>query len=197
MPDRRDYPRADLLVTADWLSQRLSGPGLHVVDVRPPIPQFRIGYPWGHVPGAVHLDLLEIFSGRANGIPGMLGPPVEIAALVGNAGLSARETVVIYDGDGGPAAAQAFWLLESLGFLDLRLMEVGWGNPGKRVGGLLPDRGAIGTPLLHAPVAGLSVGAELRWLLAGVGKPSRYPQIAMIRFPSYALRCICIWRGRL
>ena len=45
---------------------------------------------------------------------------------MGLPGLAPRNTVVVYYGEGGPAAAQAFWLLESLGFLDLRLLEGGW-----------------------------------------------------------------------
>ena len=171
MPDRRDYPRADLLVTANWLSKQLSEPGLRIVDVRPPMPQFRIGYPWGHIPGAVHLDLMEIFSGRANGIPGTLGPPVEIAAAVGGAGLAAGETVVIYDGESGPASAQAFWLLESLGFLDLRLLEGGWADwkAGDRpVNTQSPTLEPIGTP----GVPNSDCLATLDWLLTRLEDPA-------------------------
>ena len=171
MMDLRAYPQAELLVTADWLSGQLAEPGLQIVDVRPPMPQFRVGHPWGHIPGAVHLDLMEIFSGRANGIPGMLGPPVEIAASVGNAGLSAGETVVIYDGDGGPAAAQAFWLLESLGFPDLRLLEGGWAA---WQGSDLPSsmKSPTAEPVETSGVPNSDCLATLDWLLTRLDDPT-------------------------
>jgi len=103
----RDYPQADLLVTADWLAARLGKTGLHIVDLRQPIPQYRIGYPWGHIPGAIHLDLMQVFNGRVSGVPGSLGSPSEVATVLSRAGLAPGETVVVYDSDGGPAAAQA------------------------------------------------------------------------------------------
>lgn len=122
----RDYPQADLLVTADWLAARLGKTGLHIVDLRQPIPQYRIGYPWGHIPGAIHLDLMQVFNGRVSGVPGSLGSPSEVAAVLSRAGLAPGEAVVVYDSDGGPAAAQAFWLLETLSFCDVILLDGGF-----------------------------------------------------------------------
>ena len=171
MPDPRDYPEAELLVTADWLFEKLEDPGLHIVDVRPPMPQFRIGYPWGHIPGAVYLDLMQIFSGRANGVPGTLGPPVEVATAVGLVGLAARDTVVVYDGQGGPAAAQVFWLLESLGFLDVRLLEGGWAawqTSGRPISMEAPTVEPIETPGM--PNAGRL--ATLDWILTRLEDPA-------------------------
>lgn len=171
MPDRRDYPQAELLVTADWLSGQLSEPGLHIVDVRPPMPRFRIGYTWGHIPGAVYLDLMQIFNGRANGVPGTLGPPVEVATAVGLAGLAAREPVVVYDGEGGPAAAQAFWLLESLGFLDLSLLEGGfsaWQASGRPVSKVVRTVEPVETP----GVPNSDRLATLDWLLSRLEDPA-------------------------
>ncbi|MFQ5960309.1 MAG: sulfurtransferase [Candidatus Methylomirabilales bacterium] len=171
MPDLKDYPQAELLVTADWLSGQLTEPGLHIVDVRPPMPQFRIGYPWGHIPGGVYLDLMQIFSGRANGVPGTLGPPVEVATAVGLAGLAAEDTVVVYDGEGGPAAAHAFWLLEAIGFPNVRLLEGGWAAwqaSGRPISMVTPAVEPVETP--GAPNSDRL--ATLDWLLTRLEDPA-------------------------
>ena len=126
MGDTRDYPSAELLVTAGWLAGRLGEPGLHIVDVRPAMPRLQVGYAAGHITGAVYLDLRQVFNGRASGVPGSLASPGEVAAALGQAGLAVGETVTVYDGEGGVAAAQAFWLMEAVGFRDVRLLEGGF-----------------------------------------------------------------------
>ena len=123
---KSSYPEAKLLVSAECLAGRIDDPDVRVVDVRPPIPQLRIGYPWGHIPGAVYLDLGVVFSGRASGVSGTLGPTAEVTAMLNYLGLSEDITVFIYDSHGGPAAAQAFWLLEIFGYSDVRLLEGGF-----------------------------------------------------------------------
>lgn len=136
MHNGRGFAEARLLVSAEWLSARLGEPALHVVDVRPPLPQFRVGYEWGHIPGSVCLDLMRVFGGGEGGVPGQMGTPGEVAAALSSAGLEPGERVVIYDGEGGLAAAQAFWLLEAHGYSAVRFLEGGfaaWQAPSRSV----------------------------------------------------------------
>lgn len=169
--EERNYPEAALLVTVDWLAGRLGDPHLRVVDVRPPIPQLRIGYPWGHIPHAVYLDLGAVFNGRANGVAGTLGPPAEIAAILGRLGLAEGKPMIVYDGEGGPAAAQAFWLLELFGFSEVRLLEGGfaaWQLAGLPVSVEEPTVESVEVQ------AGRPAGerlATLDWLLDRLGDP--------------------------
>lgn len=171
MAETRDYPQAELLVTADWLAERSREPGLQIVDVRPPMPQFRVGYPWGHIPGAVYLDLMQVFSGRASGVPGSLAPPAEVAATVGQAGLAASDTVVVYDGQGGPAAAQVLWLLEALSFPDVRLLEGGFAawQAGSHP---ITEEAPTVEPIEALGVPDPDRLATLDWLLAHLDDPS-------------------------
>lgn len=83
------------------------------------------GYAFGHLPGAVYLDLSDVLTGRASGVPRTVGPIEEVADVLGRLGLIPDKNIVIYDEIGGPNAAQAFWLLEYLGFPDVCVMEGG------------------------------------------------------------------------
>jgi thiosulfate/3-mercaptopyruvate sulfurtransferase len=78
-------PRPDAVPTRVELAARLDDPALTILDVRMPA-EFsgKQGYPCdprqGHIPGARHLHVQELFVG-----PGQPRPPEEIRALVGDA----------------------------------------------------------------------------------------------------------------
>ncbi len=58
-------------VDIDWLRSHLKDDSVRLIDVRAVIPAFGVGYPLGHIPGAVGFDTAELFAGR-EGIPGKL-----------------------------------------------------------------------------------------------------------------------------
>ena len=105
----------------DWLGDRLRDPEIRIVEVTPS----GSGYVFGHIPGAVYLDLDDVFTGRATGIPRSVGPLGEVAGTLGRLGLSPDRHVIVYDTVGGSEAALAFWLLDYLGFDRVSLLEGG------------------------------------------------------------------------
>ncbi len=119
--NERRLPNDQLLIGTPWLADRLGDADMRVVDVTPP----GSGYVFGHLPGAVYLNLDDVFTGRAPGLPHTMGPPEKIAATLGGLGLAPGKWIVIYDEIGGTRAAQTFWLLEYLGFDHVSVLEGG------------------------------------------------------------------------
>lgn len=115
------YPNDRLLVGADWLGDRLSDPRIRIVEVTPP----GSGYVFSHIPGAVYLDLDDVFTGRATGVRRSLGPLGEVAGALGRLGLSPDRHVIVYDTGSGSEAALTLWLLDYLGFDRVSLLEGG------------------------------------------------------------------------
>ncbi len=113
------------LVEADWLKAHLNEPGLRIIDVRPALPQVQSGYPWGHIPGAVHLDMQKLFT-LVDDIPGKLVPQEQGEAVLGQAGISREDHVVVYDESGGPLSAQLAWLLDYWGQARVSILNGGW-----------------------------------------------------------------------
>jgi 3-mercaptopyruvate sulfurtransferase SseA len=87
-----------LLVSTEWLADRLGEADVRVVEVTPP----GSGYIFAHIPGAVYLGLDDVFTGRVSGIRRTLGPLPEVVETLGRLGLSPDRHVVVHD------ALQAF-----------------------------------------------------------------------------------------
>lgn len=120
MTDER-FPNENLLVSSDWLVEHLQDADLRLVEVTVP----GTGYIFGHIPGAVYLDLDEVLTGGVSGVPGSLGPVAEVAAVLGGLGLAPDKRIIVYDEIGSIRAAQTFWLLEYLGFDRVHMLEGG------------------------------------------------------------------------
>jgi thiosulfate/3-mercaptopyruvate sulfurtransferase len=119
MPATADYPDTDTLVDAQWVAQRIADPGLRVVDCSS-VRTHRAG----HLPGARHVwwqDTIEI----NNPVYGMLTGISERRRLIQRAGIDVDSTVVVYDDQGGTQAARFLWMLHSMSFERVRLLDGG------------------------------------------------------------------------
>lgn len=131
------YANEQLLVGTDWLAAHLDDPQLRLVEVTPP----GSGYVLAHLPGAVHLDLGQVFTGRGSAFPHGIGPANEVAAVLGQLGLTPAQHIIIHDEIGGQRAAKTLWLLEYLGFPQVSVLEGGierWLAEGRKVTRVLP-----------------------------------------------------------
>ena len=137
-PDPVDYdpdPRTDLVVTREWLADRLGtfnadgGPGM--VDVRPP--ETYLGARQaaalvasnarhGHLPGAVNVRWIGNIDGRELVEPGTLAE-----LYFSRAGLPQSDTTVVY-GQGNVNPTNTWLVLRALGAEDVRLYEGGFGE---------------------------------------------------------------------
>ncbi|WP_135829196.1 sulfurtransferase [Halorussus halobius] len=109
----------NVVVSADWLADRLDGPDeVTVVDVRDAWEYDGIG----HVPGAVNIPFEEFRSG-GDADEGMLPGADAWADLLGEAGVSADDTVVAYDDTHGVFAARFLVTAECYGHEALHLLD--------------------------------------------------------------------------
>ncbi len=113
-------PNLDLLVDPDWVASHLDDDTVRIVDLRPVD-----DYVQGHIPGAVQLDLDAVRT-TTDGVRGQVAPPGTVEAVMGERGIDAETTVIIYDADTGIDAARLFWTLEYYGHQDVRLLDGGW-----------------------------------------------------------------------
>jgi len=106
----------DVIVSADWVAERLDDPDVVVVDVRDAWEYDGIG----HVPGAVNVPFDSF---RGGGEAGMLPPEDEWAELLGDAGIDGETTIVAYDDTHGVFAARFLVTALLFGHEDLRLLD--------------------------------------------------------------------------
>ncbi len=151
-------------VDADWLQQRLGQPGLTIVDASWYLPvQKRDGkaeYGAAHIPGAVFFDH-DLVSDQESALPHTLPSPQDFAQYVGTMGISADDTIVVYDGPGFFSAPRAWWMFRVMGVFQVYVLDGGfdrWKAAGRPV---TADKTRIAPCVFHADfdaarVAGLA-----------------------------------------
>lgn len=98
----------DVIVSTEWVAQRLGSPGLRVVEV-----SFDDGaYSSGHVPGALCIDWQRELIEREDESSGMVIDLGRFAALCSRLGLRPDDEIVFYGDQGGRHAARALWTFE-------------------------------------------------------------------------------------
>lgn len=119
-----DYPNGHFLVDAKWLKDHLEDTDIVIVDVRTDE-----HFDGGMIPNAVRMKWSlfrhnDITKGVASTFVG-----VEKAMdILGQHGITADDTVVLYDSvaeDGGATASYIFWLLDILGHEKKKILERG------------------------------------------------------------------------
>jgi thiosulfate/3-mercaptopyruvate sulfurtransferase len=127
------------LVSTEWLATHLGAADLRVFDVTVflyPNPQGR-GYrvesgrdrfAESHIPGSAFLDLVEELSAPDIGLPFMMPPPEVAAEKLGAAGVGADSRVVAYSAGSVMWATRLWWMLRSLGFDRVAVLDGGFGK---------------------------------------------------------------------
>lgn len=99
-----------MLVTTDWLAQRLDDPQTIVLHVA----RERAHYDQGHIPGARFVAWGEITATR-DGVPNELAPVEELKKIFERSGIGDKARVVLYGDNSGLSAARAYFTLDYLG----------------------------------------------------------------------------------
>jgi thiosulfate/3-mercaptopyruvate sulfurtransferase len=137
-PQTNAFPVRSMLADVASVAARLDDPRLRLIDCSP-INVYRRG----HIPGARHLwwqDTIEI----NNPVYGMLTSPETRRMLARRCGIDAGSDVVCYDNAGGVYAARVVWMLHSLSFFNVQLLDGGrqaWRAAGYRLTGATPEHG--------------------------------------------------------
>jgi len=108
----------NVLVTTDWLAERLAEPGLVVaeVDENPDL------YEEGHIPGAVKLHWRDDLQDKL--IRDVVSK-ADFERLMGERGVANDTSVVLYGDKNNWFAAYAYWYLKIYGHEDVRLLDGG------------------------------------------------------------------------
>ena len=116
MPRR---PDRQVFVSPDWLAEHLSDANVRILDARYVYPnqhpQGEELYAAGHIPGAVFVHWRRDLSVNTPPVPNLILDPEAFAAKVGQLGIDAATTVVVYDIGNVIWAARIWWSLRYYG----------------------------------------------------------------------------------
>ena len=117
-----------LLVSTDWLADRLDAPDLRVLDGSYHLPDAkrdpRADWAAAHIPGAQFFDIDEIADGRSP-LPHMAPPVEKFVSRVRAMGIGEGHRVVVYDTQGLFSAARVWWMFRLFGHKDVAVLDGG------------------------------------------------------------------------
>ena len=116
-------------IDAGWLEKRLGTPGLSIVDASWYLPaqkrDAKAEYEAGHIPGAIFFDQDEVVDPDSK-LPHTLPDPATFARHAGSMGISADDTIVIYDGPGMFSAPRVWWMFRVMGVFQVYVLDGGF-----------------------------------------------------------------------
>ncbi|HHZ08135.1 MAG TPA: 3-mercaptopyruvate sulfurtransferase [Rhizobiales bacterium] len=121
--------KSPFIMEADWLAEHLGTPGLSIVDASWYLPAQRrdakAEYDAGHIPGAVFFDQ-DLVVDPASSLPHTLPSPSLFARFAGSMGISADDTIVVYDGPGLFSAPRVWWMFRIMGVAEVFVLDGGF-----------------------------------------------------------------------
>jgi thiosulfate/3-mercaptopyruvate sulfurtransferase len=116
-------------IDADWLEKRLGTPGLSIIDASWYLPaqkrDARAEYQAAHIPGAIFFDQDAVVDPDSS-LPHTLPDPQTFARHVGSMGISADDTIVVYDGPGMFSAPRVWWMFRVMGVYQVYVLDGGF-----------------------------------------------------------------------
>jgi thiosulfate/3-mercaptopyruvate sulfurtransferase len=113
-----EYAHPEVLVSTDWVKENLGKPGMKLVEIDVDTK----AYDAGHIPGAIGFNWQTQLQ---NQITRDIISKEAFEKLVGAAGISPSDTVIVYGDNNNWFAAYGFWLFKIYGHKDVRLMNGG------------------------------------------------------------------------
>ena len=113
-----NYAHPEVLVTTDWVRDNLDKPGIKLVEIDVDTK----AYDAGHIPGAIGFNWQTQLQDQVR--RDIIGKEA-FEKLLGGAGISAKDTVILYGDNNNWFAAYGFWLFKIYGHKDVRLMNGG------------------------------------------------------------------------
>src|SRR6266436_9203781 len=112
------YANPETLVETNWVKDNLGKPGIKLVEIDVDTKAFDAG----HIPGAVGFNWQTQLQDQ---VRRDIISKESFEKLVGGAGISPNDTVILYGDNNNWFAAYGFWLFEIYGHKDVRLMNGG------------------------------------------------------------------------
>ena len=134
-----------LLVSTDWLGERLNAPDIRILDASMYLPtdgrNGRELYAQAHIPGARFFDIDDV-SDDHSPLPHMLPPVEKFVSRVRKMGIGDGHRIVVYDQQGIYSAARVWWMFRLFGHEDVAVLDGGlpkWQAEGRPVDDIDPD----------------------------------------------------------
>lgn len=112
------YSNPEVLVETDWVKQNLGKPGIKLVEIDVDAK----AYEAGHIPGAVGFNWQTQLQDQMRRD---IISQEQFEKLLGGAGISPSDTVVLYGDNNNWFSSYGFWLFKIYGHKDVRLMNGG------------------------------------------------------------------------
>jgi thiosulfate/3-mercaptopyruvate sulfurtransferase len=160
------YAHPELLVTTDWVKENLGKPGIKLVEVDVDTK----AYDAGHIQGAIGFNWQTQLQDQ---VSRDIISKEAFEQLIGGAGISNNDTVVLYGDNNNWFAAYALWLFRIYGHREVRLMDGGrvkWLNEPDKQLTVEPTR--ITAVRYTAQAADQSLRARIGDVLQAVGSHS-------------------------
>lgn len=113
-----NYSNPEVLVETDWVKQNLGKPGIKLVEIDVDAK----AYEAGHIPGAVGFNWQTQLQDQMRRD---IISQEQFEKLLGGAGISPSDTVVLYGDNNNWFSSYGFWLFKIYGHKDVRLMNGG------------------------------------------------------------------------
>ena len=113
-----EYAHPEVLVSTDWVKENLSKPNIKLAEIDVDTK----AYDAGHIPGAVGFNWQTQLQDQ---VRRDIISKEAFEKLVGGAGISPNDTVVLYGDNNNWFAAYGFWLFKIAGHKDVHLMNGG------------------------------------------------------------------------
>ena len=108
----------DVLVETDWLEQHIDDDSVAIVEVDEDV----TAYHKGHIPNAISID----WASELHDLPRReFISSQQLAKLLGEKGISSKDTIVLYSGNNNWFAAYAYWLFKYRGVDNVKLLNGG------------------------------------------------------------------------
>ena len=141
-----NYAHPEVLVETDWVRDHVNDPDIKIVE----IDVDTRAYDSGHIPGAIGFNWRSQLQDQ---VRRDIVSTQKFADLVGGAGISPSDTVILYGDNNNWFAAYGFWLFKLYGHDDVRLMNGGRVKWLKESGPLtteMPTLTAVSYPVTNA-----------------------------------------------
>ena len=126
------------LVSTDWLAENLGDANLRVYDATVHLRPSKEGpymiesgladYEAGHIPGAGFLDLVKDLSDTSSKLAFTMPSAEHLSKGFGAAGISNSNRVVLYSSTTPMWATRTWWMLRSMGFTNVAVLDGGLGK---------------------------------------------------------------------
>lgn len=138
-----------MIVSSDWLFERLQDPNLRIVDIRGRVeatePRYHAEpelYAEEHIPGAVFVDWTKDIVDLDDPVPVNIASPEKFSGLLEALGIGNNTIVVAYDDHNHMFAGRLIWALRYYGHENAKVLDGGfqnWKREGKPVDSVVPN----------------------------------------------------------